>query len=269
MKKIILRIFIFIVVTVVYMFAESYMLLIKTVDLKDSDIPLPFDRKKIVFVSDIHHGPHFSKKRIGKLVNRINSLKPDIILLGGDYVENDAKYIKPCFEELQYLNAPLGVFGVLGNHDHSKDVSMVEGEMKKAGITLLKNKAEWVSVKDGGIKIGGVDDLYFGRKDIGPTVNDVQEEDFVILLSHNPDYAEKIKNNKIDIVLSGHTHGGQITLFGLWAPYIPSNYGQKYRSGMVETDYTKVYVSKGVGTNVIPLRFFTHPEITVVNLIKE
>lgn len=269
MKKVKRWILIIFIAALAYMFLESYMLFVKTVDLKDSDIPLPFDGKKIVFVSDIHHGPHFSKKRIGNLVKRINGLKPDIILLGGDYVESNAQYIKPCFEELQNLNAPLGVYGVLGNHDHWEDVSMVEEEMKKAGITLLKNKAKWVTVKDGGIKIGGVDDLYFGRKDIGPTVNDVQEEDFVILLSHNPDYADKIKNNKIDLVLSGHTHGGQITLFGLWAPYIPSNFGQKYRSGMVETDYTKVYVSKGVGTNVFPLRFFAHPEITVINLKKE
>ena len=252
----------------IYIFIEPYWLETRFIEFENKDIPYSFNGKKIVFVSDIHHGPNFSRARVQSLVKHVNDLKPDIILLGGDYIEG-AKYALACFEELKNLNAPLGKFGVLGNHDHWENEVDVREGMKSAGIKILDNKAQWITIKGGGIKIGGVGDMYADNQNIKPTVNDVQEEDFVILLSHNPDYVEEIKNYKVDIVLSGHTHGGQVTLFGQWAPVIPSNYGQKYRVGEVRTDYTKVYISRGIGSTGIPIRFFSRPEVTVFNLKKK
>ncbi len=250
-----------------YMFLEPYWLTVKNVKIKDRDIPDSFNGKKIVFVSDIHHGDHFSRERLSKLVERINSLGPDIILLGGDFIGKGSHYIKPCFEELKKLEAPLGKYGVLGNHDYYRRGEIVRENMRKAGITVLDNDACWIVYGGGRIKVGGVGDYYHSNQQLEPTIEDAREEDFVILLSHNPDYAEKIRNYKVDIVLSGHTHGGQVTFFGLWAPYIPSGYGQKYRYGMVETEYTKVYVTSGVGCTGYPVRLFARPEICVMELV--
>ncbi len=271
MKK---RSFILIIVTVLflllaYSLMEPYWLEVKSIDIIDQDIPKSFDGKKIVFVSDIHHGPYFSIERVNELVEKINGVNPDIIILGGDYVRQDSRYIAPVFEELKNLNATIGKFGVLGNHDHWEGAELTRQGMKNAGIKILDNNAEWISINGEKIKVGGVGDLWTDLQDMNPTINDTKEEDFVILVSHNPDYAEEIKTDKIDLVLSGHTHGGQVTLFGLWAPSIPSRYGQKYRTGIVDTKFTKVVISNGVGMVGLPVRFFARPEIIIIILKSE
>ncbi len=265
-SKIILLLLALFILLPAYMFLEPYWLKVKHMEIKDKDIPDSFSGKKIVFVADIHYGNHFSRERLSKLVKRINSLEPDIILLGGDYIGKGGHYIQPCFEELAKLEAPLGKYAVLGNHDYYKKGEITRENMRKAGISVLDNDARWIVYGNGRIKVGGVGDYYHSTQKIEPTVKDVKEEDFVILLSHNPDYAEKIQNHKVDMVLSGHTHGGQVTFFGLWTPVIPSEYGTKYRYGMVETEYTRVYVTSGVGCTGYPIRFFARPEICVMEL---
>ena len=249
-----------------YTFIEPYWIDLKTTYIKSSDISENFNVTKIIFVSDIHHGPYFSKDRVRKLVERINKLNPDIILLGGDYVHRDPQYIIPCFEELSKLKANLDVFGVLGNHDHWENAELTSHEMKKAGIKELDNKAVWLYKNSDRIKVGGVGDLMEDVQNINPTIKDTKKNDFVILLSHNPDYIEKLQTDKVDLMLSGHTHGGQVTLFGFFAPLIPSAYGQKYRTGLVETAQIKLLISNGIGTITPPVRFFARPQINIVCL---
>lgn len=264
-KKIAVIIIILGIIALSYGLVEPQLMLVNEVTISNSDIPVSFDNSRIVFLSDIHHGPYFKAGRVKELVERVNALKPDIILLGGDYIYKGWRYMEPVFSELKHLKATTGKYGVLGNHDRQDIVLMTE-IMNEAGIELLNNKAVWVEKGSKRIKIGGVGDLYKGTQDISPTINDVAGNDFVVLLSHNPDYAEQIRTPNIDYVLSGHTHGGQITLFGLWAPSIPSKYGQKYRAGIAATDYTKVLVSKGIGTVFLPLRFFARPEVLSIQL---
>lgn len=251
------------------MLIEPYRLEIKEMNFFDEDIPTSFNDLKIVFFADIHHGLFFSQNRIKKIVKKVNSLNPDIIFVGGDYVGNflfeQPKYIKPSFLELKNLKAELGVFGVIGNHDARADTKLSIEEMEKADIIYLGNKGQWLEKNGDKIRIGGVKDYFEGTQNISNVVKDIAEEDFAILLSHSPDFAEKIDNNKIDIVLAGHTHGGQITFFGLWAPITSSRYGQKYKTGLVDAPNTKVLVTNGVGS-FFPIRFFARPQINIVNL---
>ena len=130
----------------------------------------------------------------------------------------------------------------------------------------INNRAVWVERDGQRFKIGGVDDLWEGVQRIEPTVEDVSEDDLVLLVSHNPDYVEQMGTNKIDLVLSGHTHGGQVTLFGRWAPFVPSQYGQTYRSGLVDRGFTRVLISNGIGTITPPVRLFCRPEIVLLRL---
>ncbi|PIE33235.1 metallophosphoesterase [candidate division KSB3 bacterium] len=252
-----------------YTFIEPYWLIVNTIPFVSSDIPPSFDGTTIVFVSDIHHGPFFGRWRVANLVERINRLQPDIVVFGGDYVHRHAKYIVPCFKELRHVTAPLGVFGVLGNHDHWEDAELTRQQMSRAGITILDNLATWIVQGQERIKIGGVGDLWEDLQDVRPTLEDTDDSDFVILVSHNPDYAEFIPTRNIDLMLCGHTHGGQVTFFGKWAPFVPSQYGQKYRYGLIETPKTRVIVTKGVGTVTPPVRFFARPEIVEVKLKHE
>ena len=249
-----------------YIYIEPFWVKVNNIEFKHKDIPVDFHNKKIIFISDIHHGPYLSINRVKKLVQKINKLKPDMILLGGDYVHRNKKYIKPCFKELKKLKAKFGVFGVLGNHDHWESASLTISSMKKAGINLVKNSGKWIYYKKSRIKIGGVGDLWEDTQIIKPIINDANINDFVILISHNPDYVEKVKSNKIDLVVSGHTHGGQVTLFGLWAPILPSKYGQKYRSGIKYNNNICTLITTGIGTITPPVRFFARPEIVLISL---
>ena len=133
----------------------------------------------------------------------------------------------------------------------------------------MDNKAFWVVKGGERIKVGAVGDYFEDDVDITPTVADVQKTDFVILLSHNPDYAEGLGTDKVDLMLSGHTHGGQVTLFGLWAPLVPSEHGQKYRTGTMDLGKMKIIVSNGIGTITPPIRFFARPQIVTVILKRE
>ncbi len=257
------------VILISYSYFESHWLEIKELNFYDRDLPSSFEGFKIVFLTDIHHGPFFSLQRLKNLVEMVNNLNPDLIILGGDRVYRSPNYIEPCFEVLKELKAPWGVLGVLGNHDHWEDAKLTRKSMKNAGIKLLDNQANWLEKEGERIKIGGVGDFYEDVQKLKPTVWDVGEEDLVILISHNPDFVDKIKGRKIDLVLSGHTHGGQVTIFGLWAPFSPFTYKPKFRTGVIETENTVVMVSNGIGTVFLPLRFFARPQVMVIYLRKE
>lgn len=240
------------------------------------DVPAAFKGKKIVFLSDFHGSAWFGEERAHKVVDRVNRLEPDIVILGGDYIDHGIGYAEPIFEELKNIQAPLGKFAVLGNHDQKhKDKTVREKTISlinQAGFTSLINKAEWVQIGNDRIKLGGVGELKTDYQNIQPTIKDTQKNDLVILVSHNPDYAQNLflswreQFNLIDLVLAGHTHGGQVTLFGFWAPVIPSKFGQKFRGGQVDLGESQVIVSRGLGEAWLPLRFGARPEIVVVTL---
>ena len=254
---------------------EPYWLQEKHIEIRHSKIPASFSGTKIVFLTDMHYGDYLNRKRIAGLVDRVNKLRPDLILLGGDYVT--VKYlpkwdkigpadVAACFEELGKLRAPFGVYAVLGNHDYFPYADLKTRSISAAGITLLDNKGAWIVKGKERIRIGGVGDLWRGTQDLEQTLKGTTYSDFVILLSHNPDYIEEIKPGLIDLMLSGHTHGGQISLFGLWAPKLPSAYEQKYRTGIVKEGTATVLISNGVGLTTPPLRFFARPQIIILEL---
>jgi uncharacterized protein len=256
-----------------WMLIEPNMLKVKSIDFKDSDILGNFDDFKIVFISDIHHNRFSSVKKLKSVVDTVNRQKPDIVIIGGDYTDSQEEYTEEVFDVFAGLKASAGVYTVTGNHDHiSYDYKTqstnwkTAQEAKDAGMIVIDNKSEWIEVGDQKIKIGGVGDIWFDDQDISATIDDVKREDFVILVSHSPDFAEELQTDKIDLMLSGHTHAGQVTFFGLWAPYVPSAYGNKYRYGMYETENTDLYVTSGTGTNVVPVRFFAQPEVVVFSL---
>jgi predicted MPP superfamily phosphohydrolase len=262
-----------IIAVLAYGFAETYWIRVKEYAFTDPDLPAAFDGTRIVLLTDIHRGPFFSQARVAALVERVNALEPDLLVLGGDYVFTDTGYAQSCFAELKNLRAPLGCFAVLGNHDYEEyggdigDPSPVIEAIAGAGITLLREDGVWIEHEGTRIRIGGVSDYTEDFPVLAPTLEGTSEDDFVLLVSHNPDFAETLPAGAVDLVLAGHTHGGQVTFFGLWAPYLPSEYGQKYRTGVVVTENTTVIVSNGIGTStILPIRLFARPQIVVITL---
>lgn len=261
-RKVMLIIFLFFCLMILYMHLESRWIKIKHVTIYDSDISSDFHSGTIVFIADVHHGPFFSKKRVDLLVRRINSLDPAIVILGGDYIHRSREYIKPVFKSLSKLEGMK--LGVLGNHDHWESMETTKREMENAGIINLETHP--IISESGSTKVlwKGAGD-YWEDHDLYPVSKSYKEEfDFVVLVTHNPDYAEEVDDTLVDLMLCGHTHGGQITLFGLWAPILPVKTGQKYRYGLTAKGEMQVYTTSGVGTITPPLRFFCRPEIVVL-----
>lgn len=232
----------------------------------DGELPAAFDGLKVAFVSDIHRGPYVSQERMRRVVDQVNALRPDLIVLGGDYAYRDSAAIEQAFAELRRLKAPLGVYGVLGNHDHWLDAAATRAAMAAAGVHDLDNRGVWLERGGQRLRLCGVDDLWEGRQDLARALGDATAEDFVMLASHNPDYAVQLGDAPVDLVLSGHTHGGQVTLFGLWAPLLPSDHGQMFREGLAQAGDVRILVTTGVGTTLLPLRLFAPPEIVLLTL---
>ena len=235
------------------------------VAIVSADLPAAFDGLRVAFVADIHLGPYVSRAHVRRMVDEVNGLHPDLVILGGDYVYRDASAIPVAFAELAQLHAPLGVYAVLGNHDHYLGMTATLDGMAAAGIHDVDNRGVWLTRGGSRLRLGGVDDLWKGAQNLPRAIGDASEGDFVLLVSHNPDYAERLRGAPVDLALSGHTHGGQIALPG-WAPILPSNYGQKYRAGIAHAGRTTVLVTTGVGTTVVPLRLFARPEIVLLTL---
>ncbi|NLG81653.1 MAG: metallophosphoesterase [Bacilli bacterium] len=251
-----------VIIVVVYALFEKSWMKLKTYYVKINRPNLKGLR--IAFISDLHHSEYVSIRYLKKVVERVNSLKTDVIILGGDYVSSKEKYIEPVFSILKDLKAPLGVYGVIGNHDFEAAKAKVLQAMQKAGIISLDNESYWLKYNNDKFKLGGIADIMYDLPNINKTIHDVENDDYVILVSHNPDYAEVAKDYPVDLMVSGHTHGGQITLFGLYAPVIPSKYKQKYRSGLIKHGRLHTIVSHGVGVVGLPFRFFARPEITII-----
>jgi predicted MPP superfamily phosphohydrolase len=229
-------------------------------------LPQAFNGLTIAFLTDIHHGPFTTLEYVAAVVRTTLALQPDLILLGGDYSLKDGKYIAPCLEVLGGLKAPFGVYGVLGNHDYWHGVEVTKAAMAAAGIHELTNTGTWISRGSARFRLAGVDDLWTGRANPQQALGDASATDACLLVSHNPDLAEHLRDPRVGLVLSGHTHGGQVVFPGAGAPFVPSRYGQKYRHGLVQAPETLVYVSRGLGTSGLPVRFCSRPEITFITL---
>jgi predicted MPP superfamily phosphohydrolase len=228
-------------------------------------LPRAFDGTTVAFLTDLHHGPFTSLDYVASVVRTTLALDPDLIVLGGDYSLKHGKYVRPCFEVLAALKAPLGVFGVLGNHDYWHGLDATREGMKAAGVAELTNAGVWLTRGSDRLRLAGVDDLWTGRADVRPALGDATRDDACLLVSHNPDFAETLRDPRVGLVLSGHTHGGQV-VFPTGAPFVPSRYGQKYLKGLVQAPEARVYVSRGLGTSGVPVRIGSRPEINLITL---
>jgi uncharacterized protein len=238
------------------------------------NLPAAFAGKTIAVLTDLHHGPFVGISFIREAVRLANSLRPDAFALVGDFAHRGrdaADQLPPCLEALSRLEAPLGVFAVPGNHDMHKygDARIYQGVVASTPITDLTNRSVRLSAGGESLWLAGVDDLWCGRPNLRRALGDVPEAAAVVLLSHNPDFAEEKPDPRVGLVLSGHTHGGQVYLPVLGSPWLPSRYGLKYRGGLVQGPASRVFVSRGLGEAGVPVRLNSPPEINLLTLTPE
>jgi uncharacterized protein len=239
-----------------------------------SDLPPGLDGLRIAHLSDTHHGPYVARSYLERVIERVNALEPDLVVLTGDYVHRTPRSIAPGIGVFAKLRPRLGTAAVLGNHDHWEGAEACRAEFRKSGIPLIDNDRLFVTAaglrdrpETGALCLAGVGDLWEDTVAPEHALRDVPEAMPRLLLSHNPDVAESLDASlRIDLMLSGHTHGGQVRVPFMGTPMIPSRFGQKYAGGLVEGPTCRVVISRGVGITVLPMRFGVPPEVGLITL---
>jgi predicted MPP superfamily phosphohydrolase len=238
-------------------------------------LPAALDGLTIGQLSDLHRGPYVSEEHIRRAAEIATSLQPDVIVLTGDFVSVSAQYAASCIDALVELRSRQGVFAVLGNHDYwTGQVEIVRQTVERRGVEVLMNRS--VRLRRGGTDwwLCGVDDVWSGRPDLGAALLKVPQEDFRVLLCHEPDFADTASRAGIPLQLSGHSHGGQVVVPGI-GPIVLPPYGEKYPIGLqrVQGSRTLVYTNVGVGLiawelgpMALAVRWNCPPEVTLLTL---
>lgn len=227
---------------------------------------------KVVQLSDIHISEDYTEKQLEKMVEKVNKLEPDIITFTGDLFDNYSKYgpVKETVEALGKLKAKYGKYSVWGNRDYGGGASrQYENIMRDSGFTLLKNEGVNIHIENGKkIFIGGLDDALLGNLDVDNALRKMKKDsDYKIMLMHEPDKADVLKDSELNLILAGHSHGGQVKIPLL--KRTKTALAKKYISGFYtinEKTQLKLYVNTGIGTTRIPVRFMVPPEISIFNI---
>lgn len=241
----------------------------KTVELEKVDIKIKDLKRsyKIVQLSDIHIGGLIDKKFIASIVKRVNALKADIVVITGDLVDTNIKYAKGALDQLKNIDSKYGNYFIVGNHEYFHGVQSIIDYVNTIGFKTLENESVYIGEDKMGFNLLGVYDLMGKRVDsyipnIEKALKKCDDDSAKILLAHQPKYIEEIENKGIDLVLSGHTHGGQIFPFNFLVKL-----QQPYIKGLHQhNDTTQIYVNKGTGFWGPPMRLGASSEITLITL---
>ena len=241
---------------------------VSRVEVQIVNLPPAFAGLTIGHLSDLHHGPYVSLDYLQRCIEITNRLKPDIIALTGDFTFAGRRYVEPCTELFKLFTPRMGLYAVLGNHDYYAGASYVAQALRRAGCNLLIDGRDTIDYRGDRLVMLGVDDFYHANTDVPSLLRDLPPGAPTITLSHNPDFIEEIaiKGRHVDLMLSGHTHGGQIRLPLVGAPQIPSYYGQRYAKGLNRKGAMQIYTTRGIGTILLPARLDCPPEIVLYTL---
>jgi hypothetical protein len=231
------------------------------------------DGFSIAQISDLHFGPYTGAREVRAAVEATRAARSDLIVLTGDFVtatwifhygHRPVDKIVPCAELLRELRAPYGVYAILGNHDWGTNADVIAGTLTDAGIRVLRNEA--VAIERAGARfwLAGTDSALFRAADLDRTLSAVPAGEPVMLLAHEPDFADVAAHYPVDVQLSGHSHGGQIVIPGVRG-YLPPM-GRKYPRGLYRVGNLRLYSNRGIGVSGAPVRFGAPPEVTLLEL---
>ena len=226
-----------------------------------------FDGYRVVQISDIHMDDWMTFDRLKGIVELVNEQEADLIAITGDFVTRSTKFNdEELVGALSMLRAPDGVVAVLGNHDHETDPALIRHLVRDGGVFEMRNGFR--TLRRGGdvLHIAGVDDFLMCQARLYDILGELPEEGTAILLAHEPDFADvSAPTGRFDLQLSGHSHGGQVRLPLIGAPYLPP-YGRRYPCGLYEVNGMLQYTNRGLGMFPPHVRFLCRPEITVFAL---
>jgi predicted MPP superfamily phosphohydrolase len=239
-------------------------------EFTDVEVPLRRGRAdlhgiRIALVTDVHAGSFMNEADLCRIFERIAAAEPDLVCLGGDLINTFDRELLLLRQPLSLLRPPLGVFAVPGNHDHfyGTEIGLWESFLREQGVSVLINAGQRVQRGDASLWVAGVDDLTEGEPDLARALAGHRDHEPVLLLSHHPDFFFEAAAAGVELTVSGHTHGGQILVAGK-TPLRHSAFG--YWRGMFEEEDARLYVSRGVGVTLLPLRIGARPEVPMLRL---
>lgn len=242
---------------------------VKKYTIYSEQLPDSFDGFRIAFASDFHYESRFNRKRLPGLLKALRATEADILLLGGDYRGRNGGNLTELFDLLHTFRPPYGTYGVMGNHENNTNYEIVKEEMKRTGIHLLEHEVDTLWKENEYILLCGIRNPFdLKQNGVSPTLN-LHPDDYVIMLVHTPDYAEDTDISNTDLVLAGHTHGGQVSFFKRYTPAHFSKYGTRFMTGLKHNSAgIPVIITNGIGTSRKDIRLFTPSEIVLVTLYK-
>ena len=250
-------------------FVERSIVLTNSYRIPVPNLPPAFSGFRIVHLTDLHYGPLVPLNLIEEVVDRANRLAPDLIVSTGDYVHerNSAEQINTVWPVLSRLRARSGVYAVLGNHDHWASTERSDYWMKRTGQDL-RHKVVTLERNGQRLWLAGTGDLWEDSRDLDALLRPIPEPGCRIVLAHNPDSADTDFSSRIDLMLCGHTHGGQVALPLIGTPVLPVK-NKNYSSGLKRSKRGQaVFISRGIGWTIYPVRFNCYPEIAVLELVQ-
>ena len=245
---------------------EPYHYWISETDIFVRNLPERFENFRITQLTDIHHSRILGIDQVRHVVELALQTKPDLFVLTGDYATTYRRFIEPCAEALASLNAREGVWAVLGNHDHYTDPELTTRALEGQHIAVLNNANTTIQRGPDSLQLSGIDDWSWNAADWDRAFNGLKPATPTILLSHQPSVLDLDQTRNVALILSGHTHGGQIRVPWLGAPARLAMRDLKYDRGLFRKGETQLYVSSGTGEIALPVRFGARPEIAVLRL---
>lgn len=256
---------------------EPSQLRIRRYEIPIAGLPAELEGLRLVHVTDTHYGPYNASRYIEEALEAANALEGDLAVLTGDYVHFTPRSVAPGIALFARLKARFGTVAVLGNHEHWESAAACREAFRRIGVPLVDNDRLFLTRNglspepdgDRALCVAGLGDLWEDRVLFARAFRGVPDAMPRILLSHNPDAADLVDaGHRVDLMLSGHTHGGQVSLPVFGPPVVPSRSGAKYLGGLCEGPRCPVLVSRGVGMAGIPMRLRVPPEISEVRLVR-
>jgi predicted MPP superfamily phosphohydrolase len=273
--------FLLLTVTIVAGALALWALWLEPASLRVASYPLSIPRwpaacsgLSVAVISDLHVGSPFNGiAKLERVVAETQRAQPDLVLLAGDFViqgVRGGRFVAPeiTATKLGEIAAPLGVFAVLGNHDWWLDGPRVREAFETSRIPVLENRAVELRRGECGFWLAGIGDLWEGRPEVAATLETVPLAAPVLVFTHNPDVFLDVPD-RVALTMAGHTHGGQVRVPFVGRPIIPSAYGERFAIGSVVEGGRHLFVTPGIGTSILPVRFLVRPEISLLVLSPE
>jgi len=252
-------------------FIEPSRLIVHQETIQIDNLPKELSGLRIALIADIHSGgPFIDDNKLRQIVELTNQQNPDLIVLLGDYMSPNSWHSQRVEPEvtaaaMKNLHAPLGVYAVLGNHDWWYNGGKVRRAFEANGIPVLDDEVAEVKWQNGSFWLVGLADFWTRPQHVSETRAKVPQDAPVIAITHNPDVFPGLPQS-VPLLLTAHTHGGQVNLPLIGTPIVPSRFGRKYTAGHVFENGHHMFVTTGIGTSILPIRFRVPPEIVILTI---